>query len=216
MVSKKSISDLEDKAWYRFIKLVFVFALVFILGAFNIIVFSSGIKHVDLSKTVIRCNIGNKDIFTAESGSLSLEDQDFPQDEFDYRIFFDGSHDLEVGRILYICLPKNTFTDIYDAQKYEELENADGILGQKNTPISSDAMSSFINDYGDYRQQVSGLFGDIKTKYLDFSFNMFDIKPVFDYSGAPLFFSGNFIILIFFEIIRRSFYYVVLGSILPK
>lgn len=56
-----------------------------------------------------------------------------------------------------------------------------------------------------------------KSSHLNYNIELFTIKPDFTYKEFLIyFFIGNLSILLFFEIIRRVFYYIALGTINPK
>jgi len=105
--------------------------------------------------------------------------------------------------------------DSYDNQKSGEIVNKYDIIGVKDK--SQEQLDSLNNDWNAYKKETANMFGNAKAQYLDFSFHMFDITPVFTYNSfLELFFIGNIVILLIFEAIRRGFYYIVLGSIKPE
>jgi hypothetical protein len=219
MENKKTIGHLKSKAWYRLLKVFFTLALLFVLGSYNLIAYSGGIKQVDQDGTTIKCNLYGKNTFSPASINISLRASDFNGGQFDYRRFFEGYNDYTVMAILKGCgNPSLVFTgaDSYDEQRAAEIANSiGGIIGTKDH--TQEQITAFTAQMDTYKQQTSNVFGMDKTRYLDFSFKMFDITPVFTYRGfLELFFIGNVVILLFFEVMRRVFYYIVLGSIKPE
>jgi hypothetical protein len=56
-----------------------------------------------------------------------------------------------------------------------------------------------------------------KTKYLDFSAQLFDVTPHYTYLNFLKYFVAvNISITLTLEVLRRIFYYVVLGSLWPR
>jgi len=191
------------------------------LGVFNLLLFSGeDIKTVDQSKTIIQCNLGAKESFTAKSINLNLNNSDFIDGQFNYKSFFEGYNNYNIEKILNECYPKrramigNNY-DIYDDQKEAELIKKYGFLGYENS-LTQEQKNTLDVDYNTYKQQTNTVIGNDKAKFLDFSFNMFDIKPVFTYIKFLFyFFLGNFMILLVFEVLKRVFYYIILGTFRP-
>lgn len=226
MENKKTISYLNSKGWYRLLKVIFGICFLIVLVIFNAITFSSGIKKIEQSETMIHCNVKDKQTFTAQSLNITLSNNDFPNSQFDYKKFFGGLNDYTIKSILTACSPK-VFTgqqvdDIYDVQKgYEILNKADVlsiVISDNNQSERDKAVNTAMEkDYLPYKNQTGNLFGSSKMAYLDFSFKIFDITPVFTYNSfLELFFIGNIVIFLIFEAIRRIFYYIVSGKISPE
>jgi hypothetical protein len=211
MENKKTIGDLNNHAWYRLLKVFFLGSLLIILAILNIINFSGGIQRVDLNKTIVQCNLGAKNSFTAQSiGLIMLNSDDFTDGQFNYKSFFEGYNDYGIGIILEKCYPKRPAQDFWDDQKYAELGGIYGFTG-------TDADNLVNSGFNEYQRQTNGVVGQGKIVYLDFSYKMFDISPVF--TSNPFlksFIFGNIIILLIFEIIRRIFYYIALGNFQPE
>jgi hypothetical protein len=221
-MENKTIGELNKKAWYRFIKALFIIALLIVLGIFNLIAFTTngGVKQIDPSQTTIQCNLADKKTFTAQSINLYLESSDFANGQFNYKNFFEGYNEYKIKAIYKGCYPKTYTdnTDIYERQKAAEQVNKYGLVWDGNTYTVPQSVSVALGaDYNDYIQKTKNLYGSAKMQYLDFSFDMFDITPVFTYNNFLwLFIIGNAIILLIFEAVRRVFYYIVLGRLNPE
>jgi len=214
----KTLSYLNSKAWYRFLKVVFILGLLVALGILNFIIFSEGIKTINEAGTIVHCNIDGEKTFTAASKGLSLDSSNFVNGQFDYKNYFEGYNDIDGMTILKGCVADTNTTlssDMYDEQKIGEIINKYGLIGVMNkTPAQVSAINT---DFTAYQQETKDLFGSAKAQYLDFSFHLFDITPAYTYTPfLERFLVGNFLILIAFEIIRRVFYYIVLGTLRPK
>ena len=218
MENKKTISDLNSKAWYRLLKVFFGLGFLIVLVGFNIIAFSSGIKSVDQDKTTVECFYGDKKVLTAKSINLYLSNNDFVNGQFDYKNYFEGYNDYQIKNIFESCYQKlpGATTDVFAIQKIYEVWGKDRILtkADERAPLTQDE----INYLDTVTKQISNTYSNTeKAKFLDFSVKLFDIKPIFTYNPfLMLFLIGNFIILFIFEAMRRIFYYIVLGNLKPK
>jgi len=227
-MEEKTIGYLNSKAWYRFIKVLFGVGLLSVLVIFNVCVFRKGISKLEADKTIIQCTLGAKRSFSAES--LNLRNSDFIAEQFDYKRFYEESNGNNLENILKKCYPKKPILaegDIYNFQKIAELLNKYGVTDySKVSPdgtvdylnaLTNDKQEAFKADYDAYLQQTKGIVGREKLAFLDFNFKMFDVKPAFTKKIFLLFFLiGNFTISLVFEISKRIFYYIILGSLKPK
>jgi hypothetical protein len=227
-MKNKTVSYLNSKTWYRFVKVLFVIGFFIILAGFNFIVFSQGVKTIDQSQTTIYCTLGIKKVFTAQSKNINLNSSDFTDGQFNYQKSFQDDN-YTVENIINGCYPKKLTVneDVYDFQKIVELLNKYGAtdystVGSEGTvnylnALTSEQQKSLNADYATYKQETSNLFGNEKIPYLDFSFQMFDVTPAYTYNPfLEWFLIGNLVILFIFEVIRRIFYYIVLGTLWPR
>lgn len=216
-MENKTIKHLNTKTWYRLVKVIFILLFLAVIAIGNLFVFSnSDFKQVSLDKTKITCTYGDKKSFTADDVNLySLSADEFPNGKFDYKTYFEGyGNEYDIRDIINECHPQdNSYIDIFAFQKVTEAVG-DEVLKMKkeDRPIEfiSDANMEKIN-------KTEQAYGSEKTKYLDYSVKIFDISPVFTFMPfIKTFLLTNIIILAVFEIIRRAFYYVTLGSLRPK
>ena len=212
MDTKKTISYLNSKAWYRFLKVVFIFIFIVVILIANGINISEGIGRIDKDKTLIYCNGGDKRILTVKQAGVSFSNYEFIKG-FDYKKFYEGYYNEYIVKdILWACYDKvpeyNNDEDIYLIQRVYE------ITGFKANP------KKFDEDYlkEQFKIMAEGYKSkDQKISYLDYSIHLFDIKPAYTYKDFILYsFITNFSILLIFEVLRRFFYYIVLGTIKPK
>lgn len=213
---KKILSHLNAKAWYRLLKVVFGLCFLLVLVIFNWIIISEGVKSVDNGKTTISCTYGDKKILTPKQIGLELSNYEF-KDGFNYKNFFEGYNDYAIKTIFKNCYqPTNDDIDVFAAQKVYE------VWGNDRLSIKKDERPPLTETEKKYLDEIipkieNSYINSDKTKYLDYSVKLFDIKPVYTYSKFIKYFVvGNLLILFFFEILRRAFYYIVLGSIIPK
>ena len=173
---------------------------------------SEGIERLDKDKTLIYCNGGDKRVLTARQAGVYFSDYEFIKG-FDYKKFYEGySSEYKIKDILRACydtVPKyNNDEDIYLMQRVYE------IVGFKDNPKKYDEdylEEQFIIMTEGYKSK------DQKKSYLDYSIHLFDIKPAYTYKDFVLYsLITNFSILLIFEVLRRVFYYIVLGTIKPK
>ncbi len=212
----KIISELNNKAWYRFLKVIFVLCILLVITIFNWIIIREGVKSIDNNKTTISCTYGDKKILTPEQIALELSNYEF-KDGFNYKNFFEGYNDFAIKTIFKNCYqPTNDDVDVFAAQKVYE------VWGNDRLAIKKDERPPLTETEKKYLDEVipkieKSYINSDKAKYLDYSVKLFDIQPSYTYSKFIKYFViGNLIILLFFEFLRRAFYYIVLGSIKPK
>ncbi|MFA7050011.1 MAG: hypothetical protein WC164_02800 [Patescibacteria group bacterium] len=212
MDNKKTISYLNGKAWYRFLKVIFIFIFIAVILIANGINISEGIGRIDKDKTFIYCNGGDKRIITAKQAGVYFSNYEFIKG-FDYKKFYgDYYNEYIIKDILKACYDKvpehNNDEDIYLMQRVYE------IVGFKANPKKYD--DNYLKEQ--FKIMTEGYKSkDQKISYLDYSIHLFDIKPAHTYKDFVLyFFITNFSILLIFEVLRRVFYYIVLGTIKPK
>lgn len=172
MQNGKTISYLNSKMWYRFVKVSYAISFLVILS-FSILLIvdeNKPRKILDNDTTEIACKYGNKKTFTAKIIGVTV---------YDYPEFKFASWDND--KILKFCNAEN-----------EKIEVTNFATDQK---VQTD-LKNFI-----------GAGYDIKPSY----------KNEGSYSSMIFYILLSFIgTLLFFEIIRRTFYYIVLGKIFPK
>lgn len=208
MENTKTISYLNSKTWYRFLKVVFYFFILVSILIFNGLIISNGVKGVDNNKTLIYCSYKSKKIFTPKQANIKLSNYQL-KDGFDYREFYEGYNENEISAILHKCYDSDPGADVFVLQRYNELTEG------KPYEELSEAEKSYVNS--EIEKITTGFkTNSEKAKYLDYSMKFFDIEPVYSYTEfIKLFVIGNLIILLVFEVLRRIFYYIVLGTIRP-
>jgi len=212
----KTISELNNKAWYRLLKVVFGLFILIVLAVFNWIIVMEGAKSVDNSKTTISCTYGDKKILTPQQIGIELSNYQL-KDGFNYKNFFEGYNDYAIKTIFKNCYqPTNDDIDVFAAQKVYEVWGNDRLTIKKDErPPLTEVEKKYLDET--IPKIENSYINSDKTKYLDYSVKLFDIQPVFTYGKfIKYFIFGNLLILLFFEILRRAFYYIVLGSIRPQ
>lgn len=212
----KIISGLNNKAWYRLFKIIFGLCILLVLTVFNWIIISDGVKSVDNNKTTISCTYGDKKILTPEQIGIELSNYEF-RDGFNYKNFFEGYNDYAIKTIFKNCYqPTNDDIDVFAAQKVYE------VWGNDRLSIKKDERPPLTETEKKYLDEIipkieNSYINSDKAKYLDYSVKLFDVQPSYTYNKFIKYFViGNLLILFLFEGLRRSFYYVVLGSIRPQ
>lgn len=216
----KSTRGLGQRWWYRFIKVLYVgfFALV-LLGTNAGIYFGyGGFKTLDYDKTKVTCftttTTPPEPFPLSDASSYYFSMSDFSGGTFNYKEFFEGyGNQYGISSVLEQCrrgYPDKQISirsvDVYALQRATELNRSNLSDEEKATRIS-DETKKIIAAYG-----ISD-----KVKYLDFSVKMFDITPAYNYTTTLLYMFGSTLsILLVFELIRRVFYYIVLGTFVPK
>jgi hypothetical protein len=191
--------DLNNKKLYRLIKVLYVFFFLLISAISIFIIYDLNQYEVILNqeKTTVSCNYGNKKTFTLKELKINLTKEDFEnfgkQPESRKKYFKEEN-------------PEEYIPDY----KYNEID-------YKKTEIKSWCnISEEEND-----KWIKAILAHTKDENLEKPKSSWDINPVYQEKGGlkviiGLSLASLLIILITFEIIRRVFYYVVLGSFTIK
>lgn len=204
---EKTISYLNEKIRYRFIKVIYILFFVISLIGLNLgNYFGNGIKKVDLEKTKIQCSFQDRKIFTPKNIYLnfSLDVDDFVNEKFDYEHFFRGYYnEYKIKDILERCYTSEIDGfDVFVLQRYYEITGVEEEKKEYTQEYLDNEIQKIESGYKTNNEKID---------LLDFSIKLFDIKPIFSYSYFITFFIiGNLSIILFFELIKRTFYYVVL------
>jgi hypothetical protein len=215
-----------------FILVIFVFNGIFIS--------ENDFRQLDKEKSTIVCN-PNKNSkkefkkFSLSSLEINIDQRYFVNNQFDYKYYFTNSNEYNIKNIFEACFSDNktlleslikSDVDVYDVQKkleiqtrYDFWKNDQGGYSDSNDKDVSDSLkvNTANDEMNKYDSTVSGVYGVDKSKFLDFSATVFEISPVFSYTFfIKYFLLGNVSILFIFEVIKRIFYYIALGTLKPK
>lgn len=167
--SEKTISYLNQKIWYRAIKVLYILGFIYVATFVTLFAYQTNYKkiEVDNALTRITCNYGNKSVFSAEDAGIVFNLSEFSagtnlSDE--HRIALMGACDIGL----------------------------DDRIEKYSLPFSG------INEINDYFSVVS-LF-----KY------GLDLNKFILTLGTGLVW-----LWLSFEIMRRIFYYIVCGKLMP-
>lgn len=202
----KKISELNNKWWYRFLKVIFLFLFLTIISGINYALLENGAKKIDNSKTIIYCVANGKSI-SAKKANIDFGNYNFGEG-FDYEKFYEGYNEYIIRDIFKNCYGYDKYEDIFAIQRNYEIQ------GLKDSPREYD------EDY--LREQINHIKNGYKTdseksSYLDYSIHLFEIEPIYSYRAfASHLVIYNISVLLFFEIIKRVFYYIALGKIKPS
>jgi hypothetical protein len=199
----KTISELNTKSWYRLIKAVYMVMLSLVLLLPNFVIFSNGIKELDLNRSTLNCHFAPKykEANLAETGiyfgNLYL-------DNFEYKDFYTSPFNRDiVDSILAYCTGFTPITP-YDKVGLEKQQGLFDLASTMGTTTFEVEMNQSNLKISDFLQAVT------------YQNHQFDIKLVYTYVPFIMsFIVWNFAIILFFELLRRAFYYVVLGSVRP-
>lgn len=184
-MENKTLSHLNSKVWYRFIKVSYLFFFLIIILITNGLMIDDGIGKLDLDKSMIYCTQKDKRILTATQAGVLLSNIDF-QNGFDYEKYFEK--DYNENNI------KNIFKACYDIDVDVKIKNGESLTSEEIF-------------YARQKYNIKGV--KIET--------LFDIKPVYTYTEfIKYFLIGNTIIILFFWLLRGTFYYIVLGKFRPE
>ncbi|OGG41925.1 hypothetical protein A2837_01825 [Candidatus Kaiserbacteria bacterium RIFCSPHIGHO2_01_FULL_46_22] len=204
---KKTLDEMNERMWYRLVKVLFAISFILSFISYNTLLIADiGYKNLDKNHSTLTCHlpIGNTEKMSLAEAGLDISKYYFEGAVFSYQEFFEGYNDYKIRNILEVCTGKDTGSiDIVSLQKEFEVR-------QKYTEMSNEELLSSMSE-----DETVSTYEPSEPP--EWNYRMFDIQPEFSYSQFLLyFFAGNIVIVLFFEAMRRIFYYVVLGSILPR
>lgn len=165
MENKKTIEYLNTKAWYRFLKVIYLVFLIFFLISPLIAIFFSYSPEYDNTNSYIKCANG-KNFFLRDKGINLYDDFMWEDDKEKAKgLCFDGEVDVEKDSISGHILRAKIISTTENSGKYEL--------------ISKYTSRNWVATIG---------------------FSLLSIA----------------VALLVFELVRRIFYYVVLGKIRPE
>ena len=201
----KTISHLNSKVWYRLLKVIFVIIIILTVGAeLKLLKLEWGVKKMDSSQTIVYCTQQDKKTGNYNKATFRGYDSDWVvdseqikaiDDSFNYEKYINSDDNVAV-LILSYC---------YGFESYNDA----GITKIRTEYNSNNKVGSDIDKY----IKIAG-------GQLNFKEKLFDIKPIYyiyyDYTGLLFKTALILLTLILFEVVRRIFYYIVLGSIKPE
>ena len=183
----KTIQELNTKIWYRFIKVIFILLYVLCFVSVIGIAYTVTEPEFDKENSYIKCSNGR-----------ILSQDEYPFDS-DYLIYSDDS---EVKRVCTMDSPQH-------AEYLQEIRET-AQWGVDNGKTEQEVMAAILK----YKQQKFEEAGgyDMPKNY--------EFYPKYDPRNQTLFvgytLGSGLIVLMFFELMRRIFYYIVLGTIWNK
>ncbi|KKS26284.1 MAG: hypothetical protein UU87_C0003G0204 [Parcubacteria group bacterium GW2011_GWA2_42_11] len=66
----KTINELNSKAWYRLLKVFFILVFIFIIVAYVEMISTKMMDNINLEKSTIKCESGNKETSLKDAGIL--------------------------------------------------------------------------------------------------------------------------------------------------
>lgn len=203
----KTISHLNSKIWYRLLKVAFVFSFLVACTLTVFIIFSSNYKTheiLDKQNTQINCQLGNKKQFSQKE---IFDDENIDHFAPDIAAFDDSTHFIQpdinpqIEKILKFCEISHNELQTYAHSPdqaidyFAEAAKMGGVSSGKPAVDPTQAQSILTPYKWEY-------------KYTESSEGIF-ISLI--YSTISL---G--IITLVFELIRRAFYYIILGTFKPR
>lgn len=218
---KKDLSWLNSKWWYRLIKVVFIFIFIGVLALANILVVNDNndghLRSINKSKSYLVCNFGSRNgekISTSEiDGTIPVSY--FNKKSFDYKSFLLGYNDFLFKKILSVCSGDDDFekADVLMIQRVAEISFPARKQGKTEEEISilmenDSALNSIENNYYSNYE---------RSQVLTFNEQLFDLNGSYTYKDSmKSILVTTAIVFVAFELLRRIFYYIVLGSFLPE
>lgn len=205
---KRTLQSLQSKAWYRLMKVLFVGMFILSYVFFLAVIFESGFSTLDKENTKITCLLGNRKVFSASELELYLTASDF-KNGFDYKTFFRGYNDSSILKIFNACSdsPNIKTDDIFLIQTLVDL--------QYNTVIAESEKTKALKSITDALS--TKFLNSEKVGIVAFNAPIFSIEPVTTFAEKfTQYVIGTIIFWVVFELIRRLFYYIMLGDFDPK
>lgn len=202
---EKTISYLNGKVWYRVLKVIYLFSFLFVFIGAIWVENTNGIREIDQSRSLITCNTGTKAQFSAEDAGVEFGKYLFNKDKFDYEYFVEFTS-TNLDKIIAKCGIDNIAG--LDPVIYNYL---------KDTTIDKEKREYVYKEL-DSGTSVDELKKAIVTKYPGrFMEQQFEVKVRYSYLAFIESFALTLlVVVVVFEIIRRTFYYIALGTLNPK
>ncbi|MBU1202719.1 hypothetical protein KKH39_01610 [Patescibacteria group bacterium] len=201
---EKTILNLNNKAWYRLIKVIFIIVFVITISIGNYEVFQNKYNKLDLEKSTLTCNRSTGKV-TYKLNELSIYyGLENSLKNYNYKTFYsEPSNEYAIENILKKCNSKFTANiSIYDLQRYFDIKNDEPLFDASN---DDQKWQNRIDQEKSINSPIS------------YTNHLFDITPVYSSENfLKSFLLTNIIIILIFVFIQRIFYYIVLGSIKPK
>lgn len=182
----KTISELNDQTWYRGLKVFYILLLALFLFVTNYLIIDGGLIGINTEESFLNCNQGIGNTKVVLTNLFTIKYELAPSD------FKNGSFLYEK------YLDGNHISFVKEA--VSACSSLDRNPNSTSTGISLEDLKAL---------------GAVPVD-MNYRFSKITITPIFDYSGLYYLILGNIIVLVVFEVIKRTFYYIKLGSILPK
>jgi hypothetical protein len=202
---ERNLFYLRSKAWYRLLKVLFVVFLLISLAIYNLIIqHDNQFKDIDIKKSEIICHRGVHSYVDAQDTYHFTNRKGMYFDEI-------GIGTSDISEYLY--------GGIFDYERYFREQNPSDILKViEKCDQQTARYRTIIPSFDVEKLRANGHNNHEIIKYLITAFaneRLLDFNIVHKLSIKYLII-GNLIILALFELLRRIFYYVVLGTFVPR
>jgi hypothetical protein len=207
MQNNKTIEWLNGKVMYRVVKVMYILVFLFSISVgIGYFMFEGSFKKIDGDKTIINCNSKQADnpTFSPDDARIKL-DYSTLKHGFNFKYFLLNSYNAD--DIIAEC-----YRDKTEALEYLHSNNVFRI--QKTYEIGKSELSDEEKDkiLKEILPKIDA-YGWQRESYLDFSPEIFTIIPEYKFNMNIIYIILG--IIIFFETVRRLFYYIILGRIFP-
>ena len=211
---EKTISDLNSKGWYRLLKVFFVLSFLVIAGSYNMFIYSDLYKNPESYIEKIICNYGNKKILGSEKYT-QIDQMNILEACYGNKL----KDRWELTDIKYYISENTSKPNI----SYTLMDKISGWGYQKEESVNTNyneaisiALSRRIDEI---HEMISHMNLNPRTENEiseGLNSKLYSLSFANSYKKYIVYLIlGNFIILGIFEIFRRVFYYVVLGTFKP-
>ncbi len=210
-----TLKDLQAKSWYRLLKVLFCLLFIVILIPTIIGIFYSALPTINNEQSRINCLLGNRKTFSASELDIHLSAKDFRKDgSFNYKEYFERyySTQYDIRKIFEAC----------SLEQYVDYNDANIFLVQAATEVNHDQSLTQEDQAAQLKNKIDAIkrdYGSDASRFLNYDPQIFTIQPVYESREivtivylllATISISG------LFELIRRIFYYIVLGEWNPN
>lgn len=215
----KTLEEVNEKIGYRIVKVVIVFLAVVTFIIYNGMSYISyDYKIINEEKSKIVCNFGDK-------GSFSLKQMDlgsYPyadKEGFSYNEFYQSGNDGNINKILSSCY--GYMGEFKNGDKVGVRISEETLRGNITKQLDAQVDKYKVQEYANLYTKDSTSEYILLTVYnlaSDSSHELFHIDKVFDnnYKLVKNLLIGNLAILLIYEILKRTLYYIASGTAFPK
>lgn len=214
----KTLREINEKVGYRIAKVLIIFLAVISFLIYNGMLYMGyPIKKMNEEVSKVVCNYGNKESFSLKQINLSY----YPyhdKEGFNYNDFYISSNDDNINKILKACYGEMGETNNWNVSlRLSESQMKSNIDTLENRGMDTNTIQQYVNLY---KKDVTSEFilSSVYNLAPDSNRELFSINKVFDYNTELIkyFLIGNLVILLLYEILKRTLYYIASGTAFPK
>jgi hypothetical protein len=227
MENKKTLSYLNSKTWYRFLKVIYCAVFLIIVIIVMLMVWSGyNVKEVDYKNSIIICTPNDTSVSNQPHIQIPLDQIESEASYYDLLALQYGGDDLtslnnkfrDACMINIVTMKDGTNNLVASGQRVTLNQNQ--ILKINDQPFSPVNLEQQIYTMQELLAQTSNI-SPLKLNLSAFklvgkNYSLSIVKTNNLLQTIFYFLIWFFVVIFIFEILRRAFYYIVLGSIKPS